>query len=233
MSPSALLVHLYQSSLRHLQQHSMDARKNAPFPDSYSHSWSTAAPGKEAQAHLSEKEKAQLRRAQVRKAQIQHRERKANYVKTLEHDLARYRNLVAQAERETLALKKQNDGLRARIPGGAPAGGSDGGGDEMRKLNVAKTEEDLDADVPMLSDADLEELVQQDMTLTFEFDENMQAPCFQITSSPKPSIDSGLSADMSIATADSEGMTPEQTQEAINFVLAYVCCCCFSGHAGS
>jgi hypothetical protein len=48
----------------------------------------------------------------------------------------------------------------------------------------------------------------------------MGAPCFQITSSPKPSIDSGLSVNMTEPTPESPEMTPEQTQQAINFILA-------------
>ncbi|KAI2618896.1 hypothetical protein GGR54DRAFT_640438 [Hypoxylon sp. NC1633] len=56
--------------------------------------------------------KAQARRAQVRKAQIQHRQRKANYTKQLEMDVAKWRDLIEEAERESQALRRENDAIR-------------------------------------------------------------------------------------------------------------------------
>ncbi|OTA99560.1 hypothetical protein M426DRAFT_16318 [Hypoxylon sp. CI-4A] len=61
--------------------------------------------------------KAQARRAQVRKAQIQHRQRKANYTKQLEMDVARLRDLIEQAGQETMLLRSQNDFIRQHLQG--------------------------------------------------------------------------------------------------------------------
>ncbi|KAK1600256.1 uncharacterized protein LY79DRAFT_698831 [Colletotrichum navitas] len=63
-------------------------------------------------------EKAKLRRQQVRKAQIQHRTRKANYIKQLELDVCHFRDMIAAAEKEVIAFRRQNgsmqDALAAR-----------------------------------------------------------------------------------------------------------------------
>jgi hypothetical protein len=67
------------------------------------------------------KDKAQIRRAQVRKAQIQHRQRKANYVKQLELDVSQLRDLIAQAQQETLQMRKENDTIRDLIRRTEPA----------------------------------------------------------------------------------------------------------------
>ncbi|KAL7628857.1 hypothetical protein AAE478_000372 [Parahypoxylon ruwenzoriense] len=61
------------------------------------------------------KAKAQARRAQVRKAQIQHRQRKMNYTKQLEMDVAKLRDLIEHTERETLALKSENEAIWRRL----------------------------------------------------------------------------------------------------------------------
>ncbi|KAK4237145.1 RNA polymerase I-specific transcription initiation factor RRN3-domain-containing protein [Achaetomium macrosporum] len=60
-------------------------------------------------------DKAQLRRAQVRRAQIQHRQRKASYVKQLEMDIARIREMIEAAERESQVLLNENQAMRAQI----------------------------------------------------------------------------------------------------------------------
>ncbi|TDZ27219.1 hypothetical protein C8035_v012033 [Colletotrichum spinosum] len=58
------------------------------------------------------KEKAKLRRQQVRKAQIQHRTRKANYIKQLELDVCKFRDMIAAAEKDVLAYRRQNESMR-------------------------------------------------------------------------------------------------------------------------
>ncbi|EAQ93301.1 hypothetical protein CHGG_01536 [Chaetomium globosum CBS 148.51] len=60
-------------------------------------------------------DKTQARRAQVRKAQVQHRQRKANYVKQLEMDVARIREMIEAAEQETKSLLDENKAMRAQI----------------------------------------------------------------------------------------------------------------------
>ncbi|KAI1381706.1 hypothetical protein F4677DRAFT_399425 [Hypoxylon crocopeplum] len=67
------------------------------------------------QADLGSQAKAQARRAQVRKAQIQHRQRKANYTKQLEMDVAKLRDLIEETERESIALKRENEAIRRRF----------------------------------------------------------------------------------------------------------------------
>ncbi|KAK5663303.1 hypothetical protein OQA88_3731 [Cercophora sp. LCS_1] len=128
-------------------------------------------------------DKAQLRRAQVRKAQIQHRQRKANYVKQLEADVDRYRELIADAQKETQNLIKQNSTMK-------------------RTLQQQFT--------PALQD---------DITMGLVFDPILNAPSFRITSSPSPS--QYPSSECS-SSSPSPGFpsSPEQTQEAINFILA-------------
>ncbi|KAI1394140.1 uncharacterized protein F4822DRAFT_38373 [Hypoxylon trugodes] len=59
--------------------------------------------------------KSQARRAQVRKAQIQHRQRKANYTKQLEMDVAELRDLIARAERDGMLLKGENEAIRRKL----------------------------------------------------------------------------------------------------------------------
>ncbi|KAH6684147.1 hypothetical protein B0J14DRAFT_646059 [Halenospora varia] len=65
-----------------------------------------------AQAALDAK---QHRRAQVRKAQIEHRQRKANYVKQLEQDVIDLREMIAAAEVEALAAKQENEAIRSAM----------------------------------------------------------------------------------------------------------------------
>ncbi|KAK1513065.1 hypothetical protein CTAM01_00461 [Colletotrichum tamarilloi] len=61
------------------------------------------------------KEKAKLRRQQVRKAQIQHRTRKANYIKQLELDVCKFRDMIAAAEKEVLAFRRENENMRGAL----------------------------------------------------------------------------------------------------------------------
>ncbi|KAI1846733.1 hypothetical protein JX266_007306 [Neoarthrinium moseri] len=64
------------------------------------------------------------RRAQVRKAQLQHRQRKANYTKELEMDIARLREQIDQTETESRALRTENDAIRKRLSRKAVASGA-------------------------------------------------------------------------------------------------------------
>lgn len=67
--------------------------------------------------------KAQARRAQVRRAQIQHRQRKANYTKELEMDIARLRELIEQTEAASRGLRTENAVLRRDLSRRAVAAG--------------------------------------------------------------------------------------------------------------
>ncbi|TAQ89266.1 hypothetical protein B7494_g2403 [Chlorociboria aeruginascens] len=57
----------------------------------------------------------QHRRAQVRKAQKEHRQRKENYVKTLEQDIAKLRQMISVTETEVSQFQKENVAIRAVI----------------------------------------------------------------------------------------------------------------------
>ncbi|KAN0102970.1 hypothetical protein V8E51_011283 [Hyaloscypha variabilis] len=57
----------------------------------------------------------QRRRAQVRKAQIEHRQRKENYVKHLEEDVINLREMIAQAETQSVLFKHENEAIKATL----------------------------------------------------------------------------------------------------------------------
>ncbi|KAI1490385.1 hypothetical protein F5X96DRAFT_636430 [Biscogniauxia mediterranea] len=59
--------------------------------------------------------KAQARRSQVRKAQIQHRQRKANYTKQLEMDIAKLGEMVERTENDCHKLRSENESMRHRL----------------------------------------------------------------------------------------------------------------------
>lgn len=185
---------------------------------------------------LSAKEKAQLRRAQVRKAQIQHRQRKANYIKQLELDVVRIREMISQTERETAALRRENEAIRTRLKGAAVAPG----------MVLVQVPQQLQQQQPLLQlqvqppgppplqpydhvnlappSATMELFSDIDvsgMTVTLSVDETMGTPTYQISSSA--SSTSGRSAAGSPAASEggaaTPGLTPEQENMAINFIL--------------
>ncbi|CZR59110.1 uncharacterized protein PAC_09002 [Phialocephala subalpina] len=57
----------------------------------------------------------QRRRAQVRKAQIEHRQRKENYVKHLEQDVINLREMIAQAETESVLFQHENEAIKSTL----------------------------------------------------------------------------------------------------------------------
>jgi len=57
----------------------------------------------------------QRRRAQVRKAQIEHRQRKENYVKHLEQDVVNLREMIAQAETQSVLFKHENESIKTTL----------------------------------------------------------------------------------------------------------------------
>ncbi|KAI1660042.1 hypothetical protein F4813DRAFT_350765 [Daldinia decipiens] len=67
------------------------------------------------EGHQSAQAKALARRQQVRKAQKQHRQRKVNYTNQLEMDVAKLRDLIEQTERESLAIRNENETIRRRL----------------------------------------------------------------------------------------------------------------------
>jgi len=163
----------------------------------------------------SDLDKAQLRRAQVRKAQIQHRQRKADYIKQLEVDVARIRDLIADAQREAQNLKRENDTMKSQLR--QPVAGPR----KIRPPPSAEkdplfTTDDIDSSYSLLG--------LEDITMTLEFDDVMNAPSFRISSSPSDSHYESSNQSLYLPDAPSPARipntTPDQTQEAINFILA-------------
>ncbi|KAI0852669.1 hypothetical protein F5Y00DRAFT_227278 [Daldinia vernicosa] len=71
--------------------------------------------GQEGHQSQSAQAKALARRQQVRKAQKQHRQRKVNYTNQLEMDVAKLRDLIEHTERESLAIRNENETIRRRL----------------------------------------------------------------------------------------------------------------------
>lgn len=171
------------------------------------------------------KEKAQARRAQVRKAQIEHRQRKANYVKQLELDISQLREMVTQIQRDSSALKSENDLIRNALiaNGTSPPGLSAGSTTQPTASTIATPSATADAQdyPPTFEPYALDSLSSDtDMTVTLSMSKTMGTPCFSVAPfSP------------SAASSNNDGgwicgsirLTPAQELQAINFILAYVC----------
>ena len=168
-------------------------------------------------------DKTQLRRAQVRKAQAQHRQRKANYVKQLEMDVARIRDMTEAAQRDTQALLDENKAMRAQI---------------QHAVTNPSLPLSLDQGVSLLTEmpeptqlsSDTRATLAQErdaLTVTLGFDEVMDAPTFYISSPPPSSthshsspFDNNAQPEPTSTPNDLPDLTPAQTQAAINFILA-------------
>ncbi|KAK3984689.1 hypothetical protein QBC44DRAFT_336585 [Cladorrhinum sp. PSN332] len=149
--------------------------------------------------------KSQQRRAQVRKAQLEHRQRKANYVKKLETDAERYRDMIATTRREALGIHAENEAMRAQLQG-------------VSLLSQIPT-------APLCLNSD-------DITMALGYDNIMSAPCYYISSSPSSSqFESStssqgggpISTDKTCSNPSNSqlpDMAPHQIQQAINFILA-------------
>lgn len=164
-------------------------------------------------------DKAQIRRAQVRKAQTEHRQRKANYVKKLEMDVARIREMIEDAERDTQALLDENKAMLAQI---------------QQAVNNNTLSLSLDQGVSLLtdppesqlsSDTRLNLLKEVDhVTVSLGFDKVMNAPTFYISSSPSSTHSQLFPGETEKESSPADDalpdLTPAQTQAAINFILA-------------
>ncbi|KAK0632016.1 hypothetical protein B0T14DRAFT_559746 [Immersiella caudata] len=161
-------------------------------------------------------DKAQLRRAQVRKAQIQHRQRKANYVKQLEIDVAHIRDLIADAQRDAKALRKENNAMKAQLRRRPTV--------PVKAVKISVPESPVVEEMPVFAmDAIDSSYGLEDITMTLDFDEQMNAPSFRISSSPSSSHYESSNQSLYFSDATSPVMqdtNPDQTQEAINFILA-------------
>ncbi|KAB5536570.1 RNA polymerase I-specific transcription initiation factor RRN3-domain-containing protein [Coniochaeta sp. 2T2.1] len=78
-------------------------------------SGSQAGDEQDASSSQTPQDKAKARRAQVRRAQIEHRQRKANYVKQLEIDVARIRDMIAATQMESRLLQTENNAMRSQL----------------------------------------------------------------------------------------------------------------------
>ncbi|KXH39324.1 hypothetical protein CSIM01_13429 [Colletotrichum simmondsii] len=170
------------------------------------------------------KEKAKLRRQQVRKAQIQHRTRKANYIKQLELDVCKFRDMIAAVEKEVLAFRRENKGMRGALTArgfAVPSEGAKGesvvhsaaapSGEESQL--VAYQPQTLDYDpyppVDLFADVNMGEV-----TVTMRKDDALGTPCFQI-SSPSAAV---VYTQSQPPSADQ--LSAEQEIIAINLILA-------------
>ncbi|KAK9421058.1 putative BZIP domain-containing protein [Seiridium unicorne] len=196
------------------------------------------------------KTRAQARRAQVRKAQKQHRQRKANYTKELEMDIARLRDMIEQTETEANALRTENDGMRRRLSKNAVASG-------MIALSapVPRPVQPASTFSPYMLPADPSPKVEStpgadepEYILRMDMSDTMQTPTFRVSRSPSPSLGTRtedmfsptvseveMTPIMAVATtttstfsassgavsgAVSGGLTEEQTELVINFILS-------------
>lgn len=170
------------------------------------------------------KEKAQARRAQVRKAQIEHRQRKANYVKQLELDVSQLREMVTQIQRDSDALKSENDLIRNALiaNGTSPPGLSAGSTTQPAGSTIATPSATVDAQdyPPTFESYALESLSSDmDMTVTLSMSKTMGTPCFSVSPfSPSAASSKGGGGWI----CGSIRLTPQQELQAINFILSYV-----------
>lgn len=186
------------------------------------------------------KEKAQNRRAQVRRAQIQHRQRKANYIKQLELDIVSIREMITDTERESNNLRSENAAIRQNItffssrkpqseavvsPTGTgfvsmPSTAPSVGGSPVFSLEMLPPS----ATTSLFADPGLE-----DITVALQIDEAMNYPCLKMTRNSSPTA-SGCASSLAGVSSPRQAttgipgidLTPEQTDQAINFILAYV-----------
>ncbi|KFA53086.1 hypothetical protein S40293_05312 [Stachybotrys chartarum IBT 40293] len=189
-------------------------------------------------------EKAKIRRAQVRKAQIQHRQRKANYVQQLEKDLSDLRESIAQTQRDSLALAKENDAMKEVLKGTETRESlasqymiSPPTSAETQTLSVASPNPDMLLRPMEAQNLDAEPGDQEtypelfgdinvdDITVTLSIDETLGTPCFYISSSPSNTSAPSATSPSNIDIIDPGQLTPAQEQMAINFILAleHVC----------
>ncbi|KAL8370698.1 hypothetical protein RB595_000860 [Gaeumannomyces hyphopodioides] len=195
-------------------------------------------PAHEDPSALEARRRAQARRAQVRRAQVQHRKRKVDYTKQLETEVADRRNMIADIAVECALLRSENDVARALLAAASalpqqqqqqqqqqqpqpqemvvsPSGGGGGG-----------------QSVSHFADIDVDDLV-----VSLAIDEAMGAQTWRVSPAPSPlaaaaAAGQGAGSDGS-RVDEGEGedvpgcgrLSPAQTQQAINLILAMEHCC--------
>ena len=189
--------------------------------------------------------KAKARRAQVRRAQIQHRQRKAEYVKQLELDVSHFRELISLTEIESEGFRNENAAMKAKLrgvgvvipasvspqdqPQSTPLGATVGTESllnpsmalAMQPLNptTPQSYSPIDIDNSPQPDPDTPEMFANinidDITVTLKEDPMLGTPVFNVSSS------SGYSSHASPSVSDGEKqLSPAQEHMAINFILA-------------
>ncbi|KAI8635353.1 hypothetical protein F5Y19DRAFT_8902 [Xylariaceae sp. FL1651] len=180
------------------------------------------------QAGSSTQAKAQARRQQVRKAQMQHRQRKANYTQQLEMDIAKLRDEIAKVEQDNEILKGKNDAIRSQLARGG----------QTMPMTVG---------MPPASTADMafSTCLAPDYTVSLDIPEYLGSPAFQVRRNSPSLADTSSRVTSSHATDAFTGTTPtstvgtslddftttemtmseEQTDRAVNFILALEHCC--------
>lgn len=157
------------------------------------------------------KDKAQIRRAQVRKAQVQHRQRKTNYIKQLELDVVKMREMIAEIDRETSVLRRANEAMRARLKQQQ----------QLRMQIEPQPETWAQGDAMQIEPNPTEELFGginvDELTVTLGMDEVVGTPCFRISTSP-----SSHSTTSPAISGPGEGvqLSREQEDMVINFILS-------------
>lgn len=189
-----------------------------------------APDGSNSDKSQSAKDKAQVRRAQVRRAQIQHRQRKANYTKQLELDIAQLREMVNQIQRDTRSLQFENDDIRAVLishgvvnpPGLTPDATS-----QPTTTSLARTPPpppSANQDIAQLT-ANLQSFeasnhpIDRDITVTLSNDKIMGTPSFKISPNVASPGTMNYPVDHSWGASTIQ-ISPIQETLIINFILA-------------
>ncbi|RWA07468.1 hypothetical protein EKO27_g7637, partial [Xylaria grammica] len=193
--------------------------------------------------------KAKARRQQVRNAQRQHRQRKANYTKQLEMDITKLRDDIARVEQEVENLRSQNGTIRSQLASGIQAAPI------AAPIATPIASDMLSADT---ADMAFSTSLAPNYTVSIDTSENVGGPAFYVSrASPPSQATSSKAATRSHATETLSSATPssttgtsledvammemalseEQTDQAINFILALEHCCwnhvdqsCFEHH---
>jgi hypothetical protein len=190
-----------------------------------------------------------VRRQQVRKAQLQHRQRKANYTKQLEMDVTKLRDDIAKVEQEMEALKNQNDVIRSRLALGDQTTSVPASASASVPMDL-DLDLDLDLglnlNLPSTNEMDMafSTYLPPNYTVSLSMHEYLGTPAFQVSRTTAPSsTETGSNKPASLSATETVGgttpasstidwsmedctmiettLTEEQTDQAINFILAY------------
>ncbi|KAI0594298.1 hypothetical protein F4775DRAFT_434578 [Biscogniauxia sp. FL1348] len=161
-----------------------------------------------ARAEASAQSKAQARRTQVRKAQIQHRQRKANYTKQLEMDIAKLREMIEQTENDCHMLQSENESIRHRL---ANSTGAYNTSSDLEQLDPAMfTTSSLPVPAP-------------EYTASLSMSELMNTPAFQITRASSSPSSEGSYRPFAMPAHDDDNLLASITDASSARTAAYGC----------